>query len=282
MIAKAFAKLNLSLTVDSRRGGLLHGIVGMFQSIDWHDVLDVSKADKDELTGPAGAQVIDGRDNLAWLALMAVRSHAGSTIPVRLQLDKRLPVAAGLGGGSADAAAAMGAAGKMFGVTRDDLRDIGPSLGSDVPFCFVGGRAVVSGTGEEVLPLPPADGYGLGVVVPPIEISTTAVYQEWDRLNGPSGIEVSGRFLPPTLRGDGPFANDLYPAAVAIAPGIDDWRSELSHRWSRPVMLTGSGPALFGYFVDKDEALSAVRDIPLGARSAAAARPVGSGWEIQA
>jgi len=281
MIVSAYAKLNLSLGVHTRAGEALHGIVGMFQSIDWFDSVDISTADEDQLAGPDGSSVIDGTMNLAWRAVNAVRSHAGTSTAVRLLLDKRLPVAAGLGGGSADAAAALGGAGRIFDVGHEGLQDIAPTLGSDVPFCFVGGRAVVKGTGEEVSSLRPAAGYSVAIVVPPVELATAAVYAAWDRLDGPSGPEVNGRALPPSLRDDGPFVNDLYAAAVAVAPSIDDWRSELANRWRRPVMLTGSGPALFAYFVDGDEASSAIQDVPIGARAAEVAAPVDHGWQVR-
>ena len=281
MRARAYAKVNLSLRVELSREGGLHPIVGMFQSIDWHDVLILSDSDEDELLGHHGQEVVDGWDNLAWKAISAARDHSGTATRVRLELHKRIPVAAGLGGGSADAAAALGLGGKRFGLVPHDLQALAPALGSDVPFCFLGGRAVVRGLGDEVAQLAPAGGYGLAIVVPPVELATAAIYRSWDRLDGPTGPELAGTGLPPSLRDDGPFTNDLYSAAVDVAPAVDDWRSELSTRWARPVLLTGSGPALFAYFVDAEEAASALDEIPVGARAASAATPVDVGWEIE-
>ena len=96
----------------------------------------------------------------------------------------------------------------------------------------------------------------------------------------PPKAATSGRNLPPTLRDHGELANDLYAAAVAVAPEIDEWRAELSVRWGRPVMLTGSGPTLFAYFVDSEEAADALGNIPLGARATKAANPTDRGWAI--
>jgi 4-diphosphocytidyl-2C-methyl-D-erythritol kinase len=84
---------------------------------------------------------------------------------------------------------------------------------------------------------------------------------------------------PPLLREHGPLRNDLYAAAVALAPEVDEWRVELETRWGRPVALSGSGPALFAFFVDLDEAQGAVGDVPRGARGAEAVEPVSVGWE---
>ena len=280
MKARGFAKVNLSLRVHSPLPGGSHPITGIFQSIGWHDRLSLEGSDEDALSTRDGVEVIDGRHNLAWQAVTAVRSLVEQPGPVRVQLEKRIPVAAGLGGGSADAAAGLALAGRFYGVPGDGLEDLAPSIGSDVPFCLVGGRALVSGIGERVEPLEPTPPYGLALVVPPIELSTAAVYSAWDRLDGPSGPVISGADLPPGLRDDGPFGNDLYPAAVAVAREVDEWRSELAGRWGRPVLLTGSGPTLFAYFVDTDEAASAIEDIPPGARDVNAAVPVERGWEI--
>ena len=138
----------------------------------------------------------------------------------------------------------------------------------------------MSGTGEVVEPLDPAGGYALALVVPPVEVSTAAVYSAWDRLDGPTGPPTAGNDLPPALRALGPLRNDLYPAAVAVAPEIDEWRAELVNRWGRPVILTGSGPTLFAFFVDEAEAAAALGAAPVGARDVHATGPVGRGWEF--
>ena len=280
MKAAAHAKVNLSLRVGSARGAPLHPISTLMQSIDWTDRLELVRSDDDRITTPRGAEVIDGRRNLAWRALLLVREDSGRTLPMKMVLDKRIPVAAGLGGGSADAAAALALSGRAFGVGRTRLAELAPQLGSDVPFCFRGGKAMVGGSGESIEPLEAGDDYALAVVVPPIEISTADVYAAWDELEGPKGPAVDGRSVPPPLRALGPLVNDLYPAAVAVAPTIDDWRSELEERWGRPVMMSGSGSALFGFFVDRDEAVAAARDVPAGARAADAATPLDRGWQI--
>ncbi len=277
MRAEARAKVNLALRVLPPGRGGLHPLRSLMLSVGWSDVVTLEAGDEDELVvrGPAP----DGGDNLAWRALQAVREATGADAPVRMSLQKQIPVAAGLAGGSADAAAALVLAGGHYGAPASLPEQLAPALGSDVPFCLVGGLAVVSGTGNVVDPQPLPGGFALGIVVPPVELSTAAVYAEWDRLDGPAGPAVGGRDLPPALRDLAPLANDLWPAAASLASRVVEWRDELAARWGRPVLLSGSGPALFGYFVDADEAAAAVAAAPPGARAAEAARPTARGVE---
>jgi 4-diphosphocytidyl-2-C-methyl-D-erythritol kinase len=277
---RAFAKLTLSLRVAAPVASGLHPVSGRFQSLDWYDALTLDTAEEDRVASSSGAAVIDDTDNLAWRAAVSVRDRAVAQPPLSLVLDKELPVAAGVGGGSADAAAALGMTGALLGVDRADLDDLAPGLGSDVPFCLVGGSGWVGGTGERVDRLPALTGFAIGLVVPPIEVPTPAVYRRWDALGAPSGSPIDPTSIPPPLR-DEPIANDLLPAAVAEVAEIGDWRHELERRWGRPVALAGSGPTLFAFFVDRDEAASAIGDIPSGVRAAREAVPVDHGWLLR-
>jgi 4-diphosphocytidyl-2-C-methyl-D-erythritol kinase len=279
MRALAYAKVNLSLHVGAG-GGPRHPVSGLFQSIGWADRLTLEEAEEDVIAGSEGRPIVAGEDNLAWRAAVAVRGLAEAKAAMALTLDKEIPVAAGLGGGSADAAAALVLAGRLWGVGPEAQATLAATLGSDVPFCLAGGLAHVSGTGEVVEPLEPSGGYALALVVPPVEVSTAAVYSTWDRLDGPTGRPIGGSDLPPALRGLGPLRNDLYPAAVAVAPEIDEWRAEMVSRWGRAVILTGSGPTLFAFFVDEAEAAASLEAAPVGARALFATRPVGRGWEF--
>lgn len=281
MRALAHAKVNLGLRVGRVRNDGFHPLQSIFQSISWSDRLELETSDDDGITGWGGEDVPDGDDNLAWRAVTAVRRAVGSDVAVRLRLEKRIPVAAGLGGGSADAAAALHLAGRVLGADPSHLAALAPELGSDVPFCMRGGTAMVTGRGEIVAPLPALVGFGVALVVPPIELATSQVYHTWDAIGEPTGPEVRGPSLPPVLRDHAPLVNDLYRAAAAVAPELDDWRSELEAAWGRPVMMTGSGPTLFAFFVDGEEASAALGAAPPGARATHAAEPLRTGWEIE-
>lgn len=281
MIAgKAYAKLNLGLRVGARRDDGFHSVGGIFQSIDIVDSLQLTPAEVDGIASSNGGPVIDTLDNLAFRAVAAVRREADSTQPVAMTLEKTIPIASGLGGGSADAAAALVMAGRFFDVDIATLHELAPQLGSDVPFCLTGGTARVSGRGETVEPLDLLTGFAVAVVVPPVEISTPAAFRQWDEMGERTGLRIAQNQLPPVLRGEGDLVNDLYPAATVLAPGLDDWRAELENAWGRPVMLSGSGPSLFAFFVDHAEAASALGPIPRGSRFAEACDLTGVGWAI--
>lgn len=279
MRARAYAKVNLGLRVFQRDANGFHPLRGLFQTIDWHDNVSVEDAEEDRVKVPGGGAPED-ETNLAWRAVVAARAAGTGTRPVRVVVEKQIPSPAGLGGGSADAAAALNLAGRRFAVSFDDIRRIAVDLGSDVPFAVVGGTAIVTGRGEFISPQPDLAGFALAIVVPPIDLGTAAVYRTWDELDGPSGPEIGASHLPPALREYAPLANDLYPAAVAVDPAIDEWRAELAQRWGVPVVMTGSGAALFAYFPTREEAEGAVSVAPADARAAKAVEPINRGWEL--
>ena len=182
-------------------------------TLDLADELEITDGDGLEVEG--NDAVPPGDDNLVVRALRA----AGRSAHVRLR--KRIPVGGGLGGGSADAAAVL----RWAGVT--DL-GVAASLGADVPFCLVGGRAWVTGIGEAVEPLPFVD-REFTLLTPPFGVFTPAVYKAWDELGGPTGDGV----------------NDLEPAALAVEPRLARWRDTLGDATGQTPVLAGSGSTWF-------------------------------------
>jgi len=215
---EAPAKLTLSLRVTGTRPDGYHLIESEMVSLDLADRLDLSPGDGLVVVGPVGASVPAGPDNLVNRALHVAGRRAAT------RLHKRIPAGAGLGGGSADAAAVLRWAGLL------DV-NVAVRLGADVPFCLLGGRARVTGIGEVVSPLPFADldGQPYTLLTPPIQISTAAVYQEWDRLGGPVGER----------------GNDLEPAALAVEPELAAWRDRLGDGTGQTPRLAGSGGTWF-------------------------------------
>ncbi len=279
MHAEAHAKVNLGLRVVRRTASGMHEIRSLAQSIDWKDSLEVTPADSDRLE-VEGAELPSGSDNLVWKAISLYREVAERVIRLDLVLRKEIPTASGLGGGSADAAAALLVVDELSG-GNVELGELAPKVGADVPFCLVGGTAVVTGFGERVDRVRHSGGYCLALVVPPVELSAGAVYQAWDGIEATrASEEMTGSDLPPELREYAPLGNDLSAAAVALHPPLDDWRATLRHAWGRPVAMSGSGPTLFGYFADKDEAKGALAVVPPGARASAAAEPAQRGATI--
>jgi 4-diphosphocytidyl-2-C-methyl-D-erythritol kinase len=250
------AKLNLCLYLGPRRDDGLHELCSLFEPLALGDPIGVAEAERDEVIC-AG---VEG-ENLAARALAALRERGWGGPPLRIEIEKRIPVAAGLGGGSADAAAVL----RLAQGEIADLEEIAAGLGADVPSQLTPTLALVQGVGEKVEPLPaPAphavvllsDGGGLG---------TAAVFAEADRLGlGRDAAELDG--LAAQLRaaagaGASPLAypellvNDLELPARSLWPQIGDALDALRAAGAPQALLTGSGPTAFGLF----ESLAAAR-----------------------
>jgi len=278
MKAAAYAKVNLTLAVYPRSADGYHPLRGIFQSVSLADDVAVLPA-TDDLVTVRGGEAPQDETNLAWRAVEVARRTARVTQPMSLDIGKRIPSGAGLGGGSADAAATLGLLADRFGIDGETVAELAESLGADVPFSLVGGTKLVEGRGERLKDYEPISDFVLGIVVPPFTLSTPAVFDEWDRLGGPTGDAMNDQSLPPSLRGGPPIRNDLFPAAVSLDPRVGEWRDEISTRWSTGVAMTGSGSALFAFFSTIDEARSAVSGIDVPTRATEAVRPMALGWE---
>jgi len=222
-----------------------HEIWTRFQAISLHDLLQVEPAPATALIGGSG-------DDLVLRAQRALEEACQRRLPARLRLVKRIPTGAGLGGGSADAAAALRGLSQLYGL-RCDLKQVAASLGADVPFFLVGGGAVATGRGELLAPAPPARGW-YALAWPGFPVSTPAVYQMWDQVGG-----------------DG--KNQLTRAALAVEPRLAEFASMLGAGWR----MTGSGSAFFKPCPIREDAERAVETLSCWT---AIARPVGPWGEI--
>lgn len=243
---RAFAKLTLSLRVLGRRADGYHEIDALTVSVsEPHDELTIELGGSDvtlELSGRATTGVTAGRDNLAVRAvhaLLATVDDARRPSGVRVAIRKEIPASAGLGGGSADAAAVLVALDHQLdlGLTADELALIAAGLGSDVPFCVRGGAARMRGRGERI-DRATVPRFRVLVAVPPLSIATPAVYRAWDEMGGPVSTRV---VRAPSGLGD--LANDLEPAAERVEPRLAAFRTQLEATVSAPAILAGSGSA---------------------------------------
>ncbi len=227
MRVSAPAKLTLSLRVVGVRPDGFHLLDAEMVSIDLVDTLDFEAGSgisvDDAVCGGLGvAHVPTGPDNLVARALAAVGRDAA------VRIVKRVPAGAGLGGGSADAAAVL----RWAGCT--DLA-VAARLGADVPFCVRGGRARVTGVGEQVEVLPFEDRRFV-LLLPPLSVDTAAVYRRWDeRRGGGGGVEDD----------DAVTGNDLEAAAIDVAPSLARWRDALAEATGLAPRLAGSGSTWF-------------------------------------
>jgi 4-diphosphocytidyl-2-C-methyl-D-erythritol kinase len=216
-VERAPAKLTVSLRITGVRADGYHLIDAEMVTLDYGDVLTFDEGDGLEVVGWYAAGVPTGEDNLVRRALAGVGRQAF------VRLDKLVPAGAGLGGGSSDAAAVL----RWAGCSDASLA---ASLGADVAFCVVGGRARVRGVGEVVEPLP-AVPRTFTLLVPPVPVSTPAVYRAWDALGGPAASDGS--------------VNDLEAAALVVAPALADWRDRLAAATGVRPQRAGSGGTWF-------------------------------------
>jgi 4-diphosphocytidyl-2-C-methyl-D-erythritol kinase len=249
--ARAPGKVNLSLYVGAPREDGLHPLVSLVQSISLADELTLEPipGERDEVVCPG----VEG-PNLALAALTTFRETTGWDAPAqRLTIVKRVPVAAGMGGGSGDAAAALRlAAHAAGGADPALLLRLAAALGADVSSQVVPGRTVMTGAGEHVRALPDPEPFGLLIAPSPHALSTPAVYRAFD--------ELCRARTPDELAALDPEAgvhNDLQPAAVALCPPIAAALEEMTARGATRALVSGSGPTVFGLFPTPEAARAA-------------------------
>jgi 4-diphosphocytidyl-2-C-methyl-D-erythritol kinase len=288
VVRLAPAKLNLTLAILGRRPDGYHAMHSVMVPLGLADRLSLavlpSGADSLRLEGhPAGAV----EDNLVLRAIAATRAAVGGTAtpPLAARLEKRIPVAAGLGGGSSDAAAAMDAALEAWGAELDPQRrlEVAAGLGSDVPFFLSHGPALVQGRGERVMPLRGITGDSAGVllVTPALPVPTADVFAAL-AAGGPaappapgatriSSAHLAGELLGGMRAADLVMragilstANDLAAAAATVAPGLVALRRALARLLGRPVGLSGSGPTLWAVYPSGEAAADAAGIVEAG------------------
>ena len=250
LTVNAYAKVNLTLEVLGRRPDGYHEIVSVMQTVDLHDVLELTPADG--VTLECDRPGLGTPDNLVLRAAAALRTVAGVRDGVHIELRKAIPVAAGLGGGSSDAAAALLGLNRLWGLGMSvgDLTPLAASLGSDVPFFLRGGTAMVQGRGERVRPLPGINLQWLLIVTPAMEVpnKTASLYSALPPSSYTAGHLT--RKLEARIRGGGDVPpqllfNTFDDVAEEAYPGIREYLDTLYALGAREVHLTGSGPSLF-------------------------------------
>lgn len=249
------AKVNLCLFLGPRRADGLHSLCSLFEPLELADLIAVEGASRDEVLCPG----VEG-ENLAARALAALRESGWAAPPLRIEVEKRIPVAAGLGGGSADAAAVL----RLARGEVDDLAGLAAGLGADVPSQLTPALSLVRGAGEVVELLPAAAPHSVVLLPGGGGLATADVFAEADRLGlGRPQAELDR--LAAALRdaagaGASPLdldellANDLEPAALSLRPEIGGALDALRGAGAPIALLTGSGPTAFGLFPDLDAA----------------------------
>ena len=272
MRVEASAKLNLCLYLGPRRADGLHELCSLFEPLALTDALEVGEAERDEVLCPG----VEG-ENLAARALTALRERGWDGPPLRVEIEKRIPVAAGLGGGSADAAAVLRLARGNLVANRQtkapsiDFAEVAAELGADVPSQLDPAFSLVRGAGERVEPLPPPAPHAVVLLPSGGGLSTAEVFAEADRQGlGRSAAELeelAGRLRAAAGAGASPLdyvellVNDLEPAAGALRPEIGAALEALRGADAAHAVLSGSGPTAVGLFPTMARAKSAAARI---------------------
>lgn len=250
------AKINLELTVGPRRPDGYHDLATVFHAVSLYDELTVTDADAWSVscTGDFAGLVPTGGDNLAVRAMQDLAGSAGVTRRAAVSIDKQIPVAGGMAGGSADAAAALVAADALWGLStpRPVLDGLAAALGSDVPFALSGGTAMGSGRGERLAPVLAGGSFCWVLALSDAGLSTPAVYAECDRLRGSAPVpdpQPSAAMMTALRSGDpaalgAALSNDLQPAAVRLRPLLGDLLDLGRQLGALGAVVSGSGPTV--------------------------------------
>jgi 4-diphosphocytidyl-2-C-methyl-D-erythritol kinase len=270
---RSLAKINLDLRVLGKRPDGFHELRTVFHTISLADTIDIEYRPSRALEIEIGGTV-DIPDNLIARAAQALADQTRLRGHFKFALSKNIPMGAGLGGGSSNAAAVLLALPVLAGcrVPLETLAAIGASLGSDIPVFLYGGAALGVGRGSELYPLPDIRSYGV-LVTPDVHVSTADAYRALNRpplagyeplTTGPSPLDTKSfqslAWAMESLPGDGwkrLATNDFEPAVFARFPQLESVKSKLSRLGGRPALMTGSGSALFGLFDTRDSAVRA-------------------------
>ncbi|MCA1688244.1 MAG: 4-(cytidine 5'-diphospho)-2-C-methyl-D-erythritol kinase [Actinobacteria bacterium] len=256
---RAFAKVNYALEVRGLLDDGYHEVASVLQSISLADELEIerSKGGFELLFEPEGVEVGPLEENTVYKAWALLWEASGHELPARIRLHKKIPAGAGLGGGSADAAAVLVGMNELFGLglNYEELRDVGSRIGADVPFCLTGG-ALGEGIGEVLTPLPAPPDHHLVVAKPVRSAETGGVYRAYDEHH--TKEKPSVKLVVAALRsGDltalaGAVGNDLEPVTARLVPEVAACREKMERAGALGTAMTGTGTAVYGIFDTED------------------------------
>jgi 4-diphosphocytidyl-2-C-methyl-D-erythritol kinase len=256
MLVKAYAKINISLDVTGKRDDGYHLLEMIMQNIDLYDVLNFNKAKVGINISCNKSYIPTNEKNLVYRACKLFMDIYNINEGVDIYIKKNIPVAAGLAGGSADAAATLVAINRLFEVnaTTKELMEIGLKIGADVPYCIVGGTALCEGIGEVITPLKPFKNHFLIVLKPAFGVSTKDVYENLDVskiYRHPNTEELikainndDVKFISDNMK------NVLENVTLRKYPVLRTIKKEICEAGALGAMMSGSGPTIFAFFED--------------------------------
>jgi 4-diphosphocytidyl-2-C-methyl-D-erythritol kinase len=264
---RAPAKVNLRLDILGKRPDGYHEIKTWIYPISLADELHVERVKTPQITvSSASPELPLGEENLAYRAAALFIKEKGLSEGVRIKIIKHIPLAAGLGGGSSDAAAVLKAMNILWGknIPREGLMELGAQIGADCPFFVVGKAAIMAGKGERVLAILPQLEAWMVLINPGLPLSTKQVYEQGKWGSTKQGGETKISMPPQELEKMGKFLrNDLEGPALELLPIIATLKERLREAGAGGVSMTGSGPTVFGLFATEDKARQAADDLTM-------------------
>ena len=264
---KAYAKINLGLDVTGKLPNGYHEVKMIMQSVGIYDELTLTKTDSGITIATDESELPTNEDNLIYRAAKLMFDTYSITGGVHIQLSKNIPIAAGMAGGSTDAAATMKGINRLYqlNIPTQELMRISVSIGADVPYCILGGTALAEGIGEILTPLAPAPSCHLLVAKPDINVSTKYVYDHLDAsetLPQPDINGIVGAINMGSLQGIiERLGNVLETATVEAYPIISDLKKQMLELGAAGSLMSGSGPTVFGIYTDEKSVQNAYEQI---------------------
>lgn len=268
----AYAKINLGLDVLRKRPDGYHDLRMIMQSISLHDTLTLRKTEQDAIRlfntdGTENPDVPMDDSNLIYKAIQSLRQEFHITEGVDVILDKQIPVAAGMAGGSTDGAAAYKAMNQLFelGLTEQQLRERAVKLGADIPYCIMGGTALSEGIGEVLTPLAPMPKCAILIAKPDINVSTGFVYGNLRANELSSHPDIDG--MVQAIQADdlsgvtNRLGNVLETVTIPAYPVIEKIKQAMIEDGAEGSLMSGSGPTVFGIFREEEQAQKAAEKL---------------------
>jgi 4-diphosphocytidyl-2-C-methyl-D-erythritol kinase len=284
VLLRACAKVNYALEVRGLRGDGYHEISSVLQSVSLADELEIERSRRGfELSfEPEGVEIGPVEENTVYKAWALLWEISGHELPTRIRLHKKIPAEAGLGGGSADAAAVLVGMNELFdlGLDAEQLRTIGAKIGADVPFCLSGGTALAQGVGEILTPLPAAPAHRLMIAKPEGGADTGGIYRAYDERDA-GGIASTDQVVAALRSGSltelaGAVGNDLEPVTTRLVPEVAAHKREMLRAGALGAAMTGTGTAVYGIF-DAESGDSPAAVVSLRAPFLGVFEPAGAG-----
>ena len=265
---KALGKINLGLDVLGRRENGYHDVRMVMQTLYLYDNVTLQKKSAPGIEIDSNLFYLpNDEDNIAWKAAKLLIDEFDIKDGIRIHLDKHIPVAAGMAGGSSNAAAVLYGMNQMFrlGLSQKELMERGVKLGADVPYCIMRGTVLAEGIGEKLTPLPPMPKCQILIAKPPISVSTKMVYEKLDALEITEHPDIDGILNGLARKNIHKVADCmgyvLEQVTIPVYPVIEQIKNVMKEGGAMNAMMSGSGPTVFGLFEDRQSARRAAQKI---------------------